>query len=135
MRIPRYAPGMEKLRLGGMALQNGVLVHGPKTWGAAVRLPDGTIKSASGPKPTFGAGGSVPLVRGPLKLAEAFAVLPAMKRGLPEARLPFERPAVAVALVAASTSASLVRRSSLPAATSGPAISSMVISAWLMRRC
>ena len=43
-----------------------------------------------------------------------FVVLPAMKRGLPEARLPFERPAVAVALVAASTSATLVRRSSLP---------------------
>jgi hypothetical protein len=49
-----------------------------------------------------------------MRLAEAFAVLPAMKRGLPEARLPVERPAVAVALVAASTSASLVRRSSLP---------------------
>jgi uncharacterized protein YqhQ len=105
---------MEKLRLGGMALQNGVLVHGPRTWGAAVRLPDGTIKAASGPKPRVGLGETVPLVRGPIKLAEAFAVLPAMKRGLPEARLPFERPAVAVALVAASTGASLVRRSSLP---------------------
>jgi uncharacterized protein YqhQ len=105
---------MEKLRLGGMALQNGVLVHGPRTWGAAVRLPDGTIKTASGPKPRLGVGDAVPLVRGAMRLAEAFAVLPAMKRGLPEARLPFERPAVAVALVAASTSASLVRRSSLP---------------------
>jgi uncharacterized protein YqhQ len=105
---------MEKLRLGGMALQNGVLVHGPRTWGAAVRLPDGTIKTASGPKPRLGVGDSVPLVRGAMRLAEAFAVLPAMKRGLPEARLPFERPSVAVALVAASTGASLVRRSSLP---------------------
>jgi len=105
---------MEKLRLGGMALQNGVLVHGPRTWGAAVRLPDGTIKTASGPKPRLGVADSLPLVRGAMRLAEAFAVLPAMKRGLPEARLPFERPAVAVALVAASTSASLVRRSSLP---------------------
>jgi len=105
---------MEQLRLGGMALQNGVLVHGPRTWGAAVRRPDGTIKTASGPKPRLAVGDSVPLVRGALRLAEAFAVLPAMKRGLPEARLPFERPAVAVALVAASTGASLVRRSSLP---------------------
>jgi uncharacterized protein YqhQ len=105
---------MEKLRLGGMALQNGVLVHGPRTWGAAVRLPDGTIKTASGPKPRLGVGDSLPLLRGALRLAEAFAVLPAMKRGLPEARLPFERPVVAVALVAASTSATLVRRSSLP---------------------
>jgi uncharacterized protein YqhQ len=105
---------MEKLRLGGMALQNGVLVHGPTSWGAAVRLPDGALKSASGPKPRLGGRVSLPFVRGPLRLAEAFAVLPAVKRGLPEVRLPFERPAVAVALVAASTSAGLVRRSSLP---------------------
>lgn len=105
---------MEKLRLGGMALQNGVLVHGPTSWGAAVRLPDGAVKAASGMKPRFGGRVSVPFVRGPLRLAEAMAVLPAVKRGLPEARLPFERPAVAVALVAASTGAGLVRRSSLP---------------------
>jgi uncharacterized protein YqhQ len=105
---------MEKLRLGGMALQNGVLVHGPNAWGAAVRLDDGTVKSGSGRKPTVAPGVTVPFVRGPLRLAEAFAVLPAVKRGLPEAKLPFERPAVVVALVAASTGASLVRRSSLP---------------------
>jgi uncharacterized protein YqhQ len=105
---------MDKLRLGGMALQNGVLVHGPTSWGAAVRLPDGTIKSASGRKPTVGGRLSAPFVRGPVRLAEAFAVIPAMKRALPEARLPFERPSVAVAAVAASTSASLLRRSALP---------------------
>jgi uncharacterized protein YqhQ len=106
---------MEKLRLGGMALQNGVLVHGPTSWGAAIRLPDGTIEAASGPKPRIGGRVSLPFVRGPLRLAEAFAVLPAVKRGLPGARLPFERPAVAVSLVVASTGAGLARRSSLPA--------------------
>jgi len=111
---PRYPLLMDKLRLGGMALQNGVLVHGPTSWGAAVRLPDGTIKAASGRKPRIGGRVRIPVIRGPLRLAEAFAVIPAVKRRLPEARLPFERPAVAVALVAASTSASLVRRSSLP---------------------
>jgi uncharacterized protein YqhQ len=105
---------MEKLRLGGMALQNGVLVHGPTSWGAAVRLPDGSVKSASGRKPTVGGRLSLPFVRGPVRIAEAFAVIPAVKRALPEARLPFERPAVAVAVVAASTSASLLRRSALP---------------------
>ena len=78
-----------------MALQNGVLVHGPRTWGAAVRLPDGTIKAASGPKPRL-ALGSIRSCAG-RSFAEAFAVLPAMKRGLPEARLPFERPVVGVA--------------------------------------
>ena len=36
----------DKIRLGGMALPNGVLVHGPTSWGCAVRLPDGTIKVA-----------------------------------------------------------------------------------------
>jgi uncharacterized protein YqhQ len=38
-----------KLRLGGMALRNGLLVHGPSHWAAAVRAPDGTVKVASGP--------------------------------------------------------------------------------------
>jgi uncharacterized protein YqhQ len=111
---PRYRYGMSKLRLGGMALQNGVLVHGPTSWGAAVRLPDGSIKDASGPKPKVGARITVPFLRGPLRLAEAFAVLPALKRGLPEARLPFERPEVAIALVAASAGSGFVRRSTLP---------------------
>ncbi len=110
----RYALLMEKLRLGGMALQNGVLVHGPRAWGAAVRLADGTVRSGSGSKPRIGSDVTVPFVRGPLRLAEAFAVLPAVKRGLPEARLPFERPAVVASFFVASAGATLARRSSLP---------------------
>jgi uncharacterized protein YqhQ len=106
---------MEKLRLGGMALQNGVLVHGPTSWAAAVRLPDGSIKSASGRKPRLGPQTAIPFVRGPLRLAEAFAVLPVVKRALPEARMPFERPAVVAAVAVATTGAGVVRRSSLPA--------------------
>jgi uncharacterized protein YqhQ len=106
---------MEKLRLGGMALQNGVLVHGPTSWGAAVRLPDGSVKAASGRKPHLAV--TVPFVRGPLRLAEAFVLLPLVKKHLPEARMPFERPAVAVAMVAASAGAGLARRSSLPVAS------------------
>jgi uncharacterized protein YqhQ len=106
---------MEKLRLGGMALQNGVLVHGPTAWGAAVRLRDGSVKAASGAKPRVGPQNAIPFVRGPLRLAEAFAVLPVVKRALPEARMPFERPAVVAALLAATTGAGVARRSSLPA--------------------
>ena len=52
----RYPHGMEKLRLGGMALANGVLVHGPTAWGAAVRTPDGAIASASGVQAALRAG-------------------------------------------------------------------------------
>lgn len=105
---------MEKVRLGGMALANGVLVHGPTAWGCAVRLPEGTIKSASGRKRRFAPSVQTPFVRGPLRLAEAFAVLPDVRRGLPEARLPFQRPAVLTAVVAASLVGGMARRSRLP---------------------
>ena len=36
--------GVDKLRLGGMALANGVLVHGPTSWACAVRTDDGEVK-------------------------------------------------------------------------------------------
>ncbi len=37
----------KKLRLGGMALRNCLLVHGSTHWAAAVRRPDGAIEVAS----------------------------------------------------------------------------------------
>lgn len=82
----------DKLRLGGMALRNGLLVHGPKHWAAAVRASDGTIRVASGRKPDLGAGitTAIPGVRGITKLAEAFAVIPMVKQALPEAQLPMQ---------------------------------------------
>jgi len=104
---------MEKLRLGGMALSNGVLVHGPTAWGAAVRAPDGSIRSASGIKRRFAPGVTAPFLRGPLRLAEAFSVLPDVRRALPEARFPFERPRVAAAVVAGAAAAGIARRSNL----------------------
>jgi uncharacterized protein YqhQ len=81
-----------KLRLGGMALRNGLLVHGPTHWAAAVRARDGEIKVASGRKPDLGghASEAIPGVRGIAKLAEAIAVIPLVKRALPEARLPMQ---------------------------------------------
>ena len=101
------------IRLGGMALANGVLVHGPTSWGCAVRLPDGTIRTESGTKPTFAPTLSTPFLRGPVRLAEAFALLPIIRRAVPEARLPFERPKVVGAVIGASVVAGAVRRSSL----------------------
>ena len=76
-----------------MALSNGVLVHGPTAWACAVRTDDGEIKVASGAQAAARAGViQQPFLRGPLRLAEAFALLPELRRRLPEARLPFERP-------------------------------------------
>ena len=100
-----------KIRLGGMALQNGVLVHGPTSWGCAVRLPDGTLKTASGAKPQLAPGVQAPFLRGPLRLAEAFALLPAVRRALPEVRFPFERPQVLATMFASATTVRVVRGS------------------------
>jgi uncharacterized protein YqhQ len=82
----------DKLRLGGMALRNGLLVHGPTHWAAAVRTDDGELKVASGRKPDLGghAAERLPGIRGVVKLAEAMAVIPLVKRALPEARLPMQ---------------------------------------------
>jgi uncharacterized protein YqhQ len=101
----------EKIRLGGMALQNGVLVHGPTAWAVAVRTGDGELKVVSGGKRLRGANVTNPLLRGPARLADAFLLLPRIKRACPEARLAFERPVVAVALVASAAAARLLRGS------------------------
>jgi uncharacterized protein YqhQ len=100
----------DKLRLGGMALRNGLLVHGPTHWAAAVRRKDGSIAIGSGRKPRLRVADGVAGVRGLLRLAEAVAVLPLVKRGLPEARLPWQDARVLAAVAAASAGGHLVRR-------------------------
>ena len=79
-----------KLRLGGMALRNGLLVHGPTHWSAAVRRKDGTIAVASGRKPRLHGVEKLAGVRGVVRLGEAMIVIPLVKRALPEAKLPFQ---------------------------------------------
>jgi uncharacterized protein YqhQ len=96
-----------------MALQNGVLVHGPTSWGCAVRDGEGVLHVVSGKKPRFGGAIRAPIVRGPLRLLESFALLPVVRRALPEARFPFERPAVLGSVVAATAVARTLRRSRL----------------------
>jgi uncharacterized protein YqhQ len=101
----------DTVRLGGMAMENGVLVHGPTSWGAAVREPDGTLHIASGRKPRFAEKVSTPILRGPLRLAEAFAVVPVVYRALPQARLPFVRPSVLGAIGVTMLGGKFLRRS------------------------
>jgi uncharacterized protein YqhQ len=99
-----------KLRLGGMALRNGLLVHGPTHWAAAVRTSAGDVKAASGRKPRLRAADPVPGVRGVARLAEAFAVIPLVKLALPEARLPFQDVSVVAVAAGASLGGTLLRR-------------------------
>ncbi|MBA2361637.1 MAG: DUF1385 domain-containing protein [Actinobacteria bacterium] len=101
----------EKIRLGGMALANGVLVHGPNAWACAVRTPDGTLRVESDVKRFRAARVQQPLLRGPARMLEAFALLPQVRRRVPEARLPFERPAVLAALAAGAVFTHFVRSS------------------------
>jgi uncharacterized protein YqhQ len=103
-------PQPAKLRLGGMALRNGLLVHGPTHWAAAVRTRQGDVKTASGRKPRLEGVDSIPGVRGVVRLGEAFAVIPLVKRALPEARLPFQDASVIAVAAGAAAAGSLLRR-------------------------
>jgi uncharacterized protein YqhQ len=101
----------EKIRLGGMALANGVLVHGPTAWACAVRAPGGDLKVESDTKRFRAAEVERPFLRGPARLAEVMLLLPEIKRRLPEARLPFERPRVLATMAGSAVAARVVKTS------------------------
>jgi uncharacterized protein YqhQ len=100
-----------------MALGNGVLVHGPHAWACAIRTEDGELKVAARRKRLRAADVRNPILRGPARLAEAFALLPQVKRALPEAELPMERPRVLGAMLGSAAVLQVAKRSALrPAA-------------------
>lgn len=100
-----------KHRLAGMALANGVLVIGPRHWAASVRDGDGVIHTAVRRRPSLGRRvDTLPALRGPLRLLEMLAVLPAVRTALPQSRLAVETPAVAGAVVGGGLAGGLLRR-------------------------
>jgi uncharacterized protein YqhQ len=101
----------EKIRLGGMALPNGVLVHGPTSWACAIRHPDGRLEVAAERKRLIASDVTTPLLRGPAKLVESVAFLPRLKRRLPGAKLPFERPGVLAAAIGSAVIVKSIRDS------------------------
>jgi len=101
----------DKIRLGGMALLNGVLVHGPNSWACAVRTRDGELKVAAEYKRIRANNVRSALLRGPARLAEVFAVLPRIRRALPEARLPFQRTSVLVTMAVSAVAVRAVKSS------------------------
>jgi uncharacterized protein YqhQ len=101
----------QKVRLGGMALANGVLVHGPTAWAVAIRDDEGTVKIASAKKRFRASDIERPFLRGPAKLLESLAVLPEVRRAMPDARLPFQRPAVLATMLASATVVRVARDS------------------------
>lgn len=105
------------LRIGGMALENGVLLQTRKHWAAAVRKADGDIAVAGGSidmaESLSGLSENVPLVRGPLRLAQSVVALMHMKRELPWAKLPFQSWQVMGAAVLASLGIGVLRQPDL----------------------
>jgi uncharacterized protein YqhQ len=95
-----------------MALRNGLLIHGPTSWAAAARDSSGEIQVASGRKPVLAPklAVRVPLLRGPLRLAEAFLLIPTVRMKLRAARLPFEDARVIAAMFVASSASRVLRR-------------------------
>ena len=96
------------LRLGGIALANGLVVVSRDNWAAAIRENDGSISVASGKKPRAGAE-ALPLVRGLGRFAESLLVLGAVRKRLPGAQMPFENRRVARALAASMAGTTAVR--------------------------
>ena len=109
MPHPEREERAAKLRLGGMALRNGLLVHGPTHWAAAVRRRDGSIATASGRKPRLQGVEKLAGIRGVVRLAEAMIVIPLVKRALPEAKLPFQDAKVLGAMLGATAGGRLLR--------------------------
>lgn len=102
------------MQLGGMALRDGVLLQSDGYWAAAVRQGDGDIKVVSGAKVRLPARETlrrVPVVRGVLRLGEALAILPEVRRKTGGPVLPQEDPRL-LAATAASAAATLALRSS-----------------------
>ena len=101
-----------RLRLGGMALANGLLVHGPTSWAAAVVDEHGDVVVGSGPKPRIAIGplARVPLVRGVVRLAEGMMVVPAMRGAMPEARMALEDRPVGLVVGVTMLGAAIARR-------------------------
>jgi uncharacterized protein YqhQ len=57
---------------GGQAVLGGVMMRGSSTWAVAVRKPDGTIVSITGPVPEWGGRWrKVPVMRGVVALIES----------------------------------------------------------------
>jgi uncharacterized protein YqhQ len=107
----------QKLRLGGMALANGVLVHGPTAWAVAIRRENGEIEVASRKKRFLASNVKNPVLRGPARIAEAMALLPQIKRALPEAKLPMQNRRTISAMAGATLAVKGIRESNLrPAA-------------------
>ena len=96
------------------------------------RRPEGGRR----PQALRAAESGIPLLRGPARIAEAFALLPQVKRALPEAQLPMEGPAVLASMVGSALvlqGASSARRFARSPASSITALLSVAPARFALR--
>lgn len=112
---------LEALRIGGIALKNGLILVTERHWAAAIREASGRINVASGEKVRLpGSGesgessgdnpGGIPVLRGLERFAETLVVLCQVKKRLPHAQLPLEGGRVALALAGSMAATQAVRK-------------------------
>lgn len=92
----------DRIRIGGMALENGVLLQSNKYWSMAVRTPEGDIRIASGDKVGFNqtlALKKIPMLRGLINMAETIMVLPKVHYHGGQLPLPTRSPQLIASLI------------------------------------
>lgn len=95
-------PRHKNLRIGGMALENGVLFQSERHWSMAVRNAAGDIDIASGRKAALTRSArlrSIPMLRGLISLAETALVLPNAHRYGGRVPLPTRSPQVLATMI------------------------------------
>jgi uncharacterized protein YqhQ len=113
-------PTKRALRIGGMALENGLLLQTARHWAVAVREDDGEISVSSGSKGIDLEGhsdGRMPIVRGLSRLVDSLRILPTLRRRAGSAVLPLQSPRVVRALGLSVLATAAARRSGGSVAT------------------
>ena len=112
-RAPTRDRDQVPLQLGGMALRDGVLLQSQRYWAAAVRADDGGISVSSRRKAQMPGRETlqrIPLARGLVRLGEALAVLPAVRRATGAPVLPQEDPRLLAASLGSAAASVALRR-------------------------
>lgn len=101
-----------RLKIGGMALDNGVLFHTYRNWAMAIRDEDGEIKLTSGRKNTrspFARMRKYPFLRGVASLADTATILPRAVAGGGRLPLPAGSPQVVFSVAASMAGTALLK--------------------------
>ena len=115
MKSSHEVEAVRRMDLGGVALENGLLLQGPKHWVLAVSSPDGRISVSSGLRPVIkGPLGRMPFLRGLARLAETLAVVGRLDAGGKRSVVPANLKRMAGATILSIAVGRMLRSRGLP---------------------